>query len=148
MYFILFPQVPPSHSRAFAKAKLIHCITQPQITPGIRAFLILPLILVLYNWGSLQICSILRADNRSCWEGRALCQVWAADCLLQLGPDPEVCSWDPPSGAICCVGDKEGRLGSSSALRPAEHHQSFRDGRTKLKHSALVESEAGCPVGL
>lgn len=92
MYFIFFPQVPPSCSRAFAKAKLILCIIQPQITPGIRAFLILLLILVLHNWGSLQICSGLRADNRSCWEGRAFCRVWAAVCLLQLGPDPEVCS--------------------------------------------------------
>lgn len=45
-------------------------------------------------------------------------------------------------------GDKEGRLGSSNALRPTEHHRSFRDGRTKLKHSALVESEARCPIGL
>lgn len=146
MYFILFPQVPPSCSRAFAKAKLIRCIIQPQITPGIRAFLILLLILVLYNWGCLQICSLLRADNRTCWEGRAFCQVWAASAgawswSLQL-------TSIHPLEQSAVLGDKEGRLGSSNALRPAEHHQSFRDGRTNLKHSAPVESEARCPVGL
>lgn len=148
MYFILFPQVPPSRSGAFAKAKLIRRIIQPQITPGIRAFLILLLILVLYNWGSLQICSFLRADNTSCWEGRAFCQVWAAIRLLQLVPDPEVCSWDPPSGAICCVGRPGRQTGLPAMLwGQLSITKVLRDRRTKWKHSAQVESEARCPVG-
>lgn len=88
--FISFPQVPPSCSRACAKAKLIRCVTQLQITLGIRAFLIPLLIPALHNWGSLQICSFLRQDNRGCLERLAHCGAWA--CLLQLlGPAAEVC---------------------------------------------------------
>lgn len=82
--FIPFLQVPPSCWGARAKAKRIRHVTQLPITPGIRAFLIPLLILMLYNWGSLQLCFSLRVGGRSCSEGRAFRRVWAVACQLQL----------------------------------------------------------------
>ena len=140
--------MPPSRSGARPKAKLIRHVTQLQITLGIRAFLIPLLIPALYNWSFLQICFFLRADNRSCSDRRAFRRVWAAACLLQLpGPDPEVHSRDPPSGAICCAGTRKADWATRDALWPTQHHERFRDRRATWKRSALVESEARCPAG-
>jgi len=126
----VFHPVPPCASfplRSTCEAKLARCITQPQITPGIRALLIPLLIPALYNRGSLQIWFFLRAGNGSCWEGRAFRRVWAAIRRLQLPRlDPEVGSGDPPSGATSCAGT--GNLWATrDALRPAQHRQRSRD---------------------
>lgn len=139
MCFILLPQVPSSCSRACAKAKLIHCVTQPQITLGIRAFLIPLLILVLYNWGALQICFFLREDNRSCSESLAFHGAWA--CLLQpLELDPGAWSWDPSSGVIYCRGTRAGSLGHQRWFSVANQVSPKKQG-TLLWRSALPHWE-------